>query len=285
MARIARICTNLKYLGLLGLLGFVNPRLNVLWLFFLLGFVEIFYNPGMFAQSLQIVWGMIVVPLRCGKNVPGTQNFTSKAPYTLPFSGAWTVVNGGVTPASSHSWSVPSQRYAYDFLMLDDDGKSCNGEKTRAEDYFCYGQPILAPTDGEVVEIGAGRPDSPITGKAECKAHDIRGNYLLIRHADHEYSLLAHLKPGSLLVKAGDRVARGQTVAACGNSGNTSEPHLHFQLQDGQNSFLSAGLPVAFEGVNAAPAPNYARYDPRPLPQNDDAPPRYLRRGLRVTPK
>ena len=65
----------------------------------------------------------------------------------------------------------------------------------------------------------------------------------------HEYSMIAHLLPESICVKKGDSVSRGQVIAKCGNSGNTSEPHIHFQIQYGKSFAISAGLPVLFAHI------------------------------------
>ena len=191
-----RLCGKVKYLGLLGLPGlFLKYRLfDILWLFWLLGLVEIFYNFPVFLQSLRQFWGMIYVPLYYGSHFPNKRNYRCKVQYSLPFAGTWTVVNGGVDKESSHSWGIPAQRYAYDFLILNDDGKSFMGDVTNPAAYHCYNREILSPADGEIIEVGACFPESPIlgNGRVDCSAHDLRGNYVLIRHGDHEYSLLAH---------------------------------------------------------------------------------------------
>ncbi|MDO4541085.1 MAG: M23 family metallopeptidase [Syntrophomonadaceae bacterium] len=285
MRQLVRCCTYAKFLGLLGLGGlfFTSPLWDYLWLLWLLGLVEIAYNFPVFVQSLQMVGGMVKVPLRYGSQRPGINNFQGKVNYALPFSGRWTVVNGGVDKQWSHSWSIPSQRYAYDFLILDPKGRSYRGPVTEPGSYYCYGQDILAPADGEVVAVGKGHPDSHIAGRGrvDCAARDIRGNHIILRHHPQEYSLLAHLQPGSIAVSVGDRVRRGQKLARCGNSGNSSEPHLHFQVQDGTSLFYSAGLPVRFEAITVEAPPRYAAYDPRPLPPGppDD---KYIRRGQSV---
>lgn len=82
--------------------------------------------------------------------------------------------------------------YAYDFIIIDEEGNSFSGSRTNPEDYYCYGKEILAPADGVVVEAKDGYPDSMIleNGEANCAARDIRGNYILIRHAEREYGLL-----------------------------------------------------------------------------------------------
>lgn len=124
---------------------------------------------------------------------------------------------------------------------------------------LCYGRDILAPADGVVVEVGTGCPNSRIDGKsAQCDGSDIRGNYVLIQHAENEFALLAHLKPGSTTVSVGQEVRRFDVIGACGNSGMTSEPHLHFHVQDGRSFYTSAGLPVAFENISVEPFTSYA---------------------------
>ncbi len=286
MKRFINFCSNIKYLGLLGLLGlfFDNKVFDLLWLFWLFGFVEIISNFSVFKQAMKQLFGMLAVPLRYGRRLPNKNNYHCKVKYSLPFAGRWTAVNGGVDKDSSHSWSIHTQRYAYDFLILDEEGKSCSGDKTKAESYYCYGREILAPANGEVIETGTGCPDSRIsgTGQVDCSARDIRGNYILIRHAEGEYSLLAHLQPGSIRVRAGESVVRGQIIALCGNSGNSSEPHLHFHLQNGISFFCSAGLPIEFENLSAGPALNYSGFDPRPVPSAAGLPDKYITRGQSV---
>ncbi len=287
MKRFVNICGKIKYLGLMGLpsLFFDYRIFDFLWLFWLFGLVEIFYNFPVFIQSLYQLWGMLVVPLCYGSKMPNAENYISKVTYSLPFHGSWTIVNGGIDKASSHSWSIPTQRYAYDFLILDDTGKSRMGAVLTAEDYYCYGKEVLAPADGVVIEAVSEYPDSHITAdsQVDCSAHDIRGNHLLLRHAEGEYSLLAHLKPGSIRVKAGDSVKRGQCIALCGNSGNSSEPHLHFQVQNGVSFYTSAGLPLEFEQISAEMTPHYSSFDPRPFPSTEGIPKRYILRGQTVS--
>ena len=286
MKRLIRLCEKIKYLGLLGLLSLFldNRLLDLLWLFWLFGFVGIFYNLPVFLQSLKQVWGMLAAPFRYGFRMPNAENYQCKVGYSLPFRGAWTAVNGGIDKKHSHSWGIQTQRYAYDFIILDEEGHSFSGERTKLADYYCYGKEVLSPAEGEVVEVRDKYPDSLLLGhgQADCSARDIRGNYILIRHADKEYGLLAHLQPGSVRVKPGDTVKRGQCVAYCGNSGNTSEPHLHFHLQDGMSFYTSAGLPIEFNGVTRLPAPNYAVYDSRHVPISGSVS-KYIFRGLRVS--
>jgi murein DD-endopeptidase MepM/ murein hydrolase activator NlpD len=205
-------------------------------------------------------------------------SYRQKVAYSLPFHGTaqgeWFVFNGGLDEETSHSWDVVAQRFAYDFVVVDDALRRWRAETEgrRLADYLCYGAPILAPADGVVVAVqddirDAGRPG---TGWLDPFAQHIAGNRVVIEHAEGEYSFLAHLVPGSAAVRVGQEVIRGQEVARCGNSGNSSEPHLHFQVQDRADFFDAAGLPVAFDGVS--------------VEGGESASGIYLTRGTRVRP-
>ena len=167
-------------------------------------------NGSVLIQSLKQLWGIIVLEYKYRGNLPSIESYHSQVKYALPFSGEWVVANGGVTEKNSHSWEIPTQRYAYDFVILDGAGSSFRGEETEAGSFYCYGRDILAPADGTVAEICTGNPDSRITKNrtASCNARDIRGNYVLICHSADEYSLLAHLKPDSIQVSVGQSIKR-----------------------------------------------------------------------------
>lgn len=247
-------------------------------------------RPPILIQAIKQVAGLVAIAFRYDNKVPGPEDGPSRNAYRLPFAGAWTVFNGGVTEETSHSWDVVTQRYAYDFLVLDDEGGSCAPDPADPSDlasYRCYGLDVLAPAAGTVAEARDDCPDAPIAldGSVACGGDDIRGNYVLIEHAHGEYSSLCHLMPGSVAVRVGDEVACGQAVGRCGSSGNSSEPHLHFHVQAGRSFYASLGVPVRFEGVLAEPAPRYEAADPRPLPSDaGDSFPPFLTRGLQVRP-
>jgi murein DD-endopeptidase MepM/ murein hydrolase activator NlpD len=188
--------------------------------------------------------------------------------YRLPFAGEWYIYNGGVTPKTSHSWALVAQRYAYDFVITDAQLQRHRGVGDNLEDYFCYNQPIFAAADGTVVQVRDGIRDAPWVGSfwLDWLCRDFRGNFVVIQHAAGEYSVSAHLIPGSIAVQAGERVQQGQEIGRCGNSGHSTEPHLHFQLQDHPHFWLGIGLPLAFVGVTATDAEAETR--------------RYLTRGM-----
>ena len=219
-------------------------------------------NFSLIRQSLRQMRG--VVQLSRAAALPDIEGYCAPMDFSLPFHGCWLVANGGVTPETSHSWEIPQQRYAYDFLIVDRDGRSFSGDDaTNPEAYYCYGREILAPADGFVVALYADAPDSPINKRRPvCAADDLRGNFVLLNHGSGVYSLLCHLKPGSIYVHVGQAVARGERIARCGNSGNTTEPHLHFQLQAGRDFCAAPSLPIPFAHIGAAPstAPHFPPY-------------------------
>ncbi len=163
----------------------------------------------------------------------------------FPAHGEWTVFWGGRTVEQNRHAVSRDQRFAYD-LVMQRAGSTHRGEGKRVEDYYCYGQPILAPAVGQVVWAQEGRPDQ-VPGQMDPE-HPI-GNGVVIAHGGGEFSLLAHLQPGRMRVVVGDSVAAGDTLGWCGNSGNSSEPHLHFHLQNGPEPLRGEGLPAAFTDV------------------------------------
>lgn len=206
---------------------------------------------GIYTQLRQL-GGQVAAAARYRDGAPSIDRHVPATALRLPFDGEWTVVNGGVTEATSHSWEILSQRYAYDFVVTDEDGNSHAGDGDDLADYYAYGRPIHAPADGTVVAVSDGRRDYPHPGSAwlEWRTWDIAGNHVTIEHADGEYSFLAHLLEGSTTVAAGDSVTAGDVIGKCGNSGHSTEPHLHYQLQDGPSFWTAASLVPRFAGVD-----------------------------------
>ncbi len=148
----------------------------------------------------------------------------------LPFTGSWFVFWGGDTKELNNHHSDRVSKYALDMIILDTGGKSHRGSSTQNSDYYAYGQSLLAVADGVVIEAVDGVLDNEPNKTTNDYVYN--GNAVLIKHTDGVYSLTAHLRPGSLRVKAGTRVKAGQKIGECGNSGNSTEAHVHFQLQD-----------------------------------------------------
>ncbi|MBS3950954.1 MAG: M23 family metallopeptidase [Peptococcaceae bacterium] len=264
---------------LIASVDFPPPPLK--WLF---AFVEIIGTLPKQLQGLQQLFCMPYIYIAHGFRLPDKNSHQPALRYSLPFHGQWTVINGGVDKSTSHSWGLPTQRYAYDFVILDENGQSCSGDKTLLQNYYCYGKDVLAPADGIVVDVKDQLPDSRTygNGSVDHAAKDIRGNYVVIRHADKEFSAMAHLLPRSVKVKVGQQVKRGECIAQCGNSGNTSEPHIHFQIQDIKSFFASAGLPISFQNIYVERARNYDKFDPRTAPERDENDASTIQRGYIV---
>jgi hypothetical protein len=228
------------------------------WLFWLFGLIELIGTMPTFLQGLKQTFCLPYIYISHGFHLPDKSNYQPAVQYSLPFNEQWIALNGGTDKKNSHSWDVLTQRYAYDFVILDEHGQSFAGDKTLLQSYYCYGKAVLAPADGVVLEVTDKYPNARTygNGRVDPTVKDIRGNYIIIKHAEKEYSFIAHLLPQSVKVKAGQIVKRGEPVAQCGNSGNTSEPHIHFHVQDGKSFFTSAGLPIRFRGVQAKQARN-----------------------------
>lgn len=158
----------------------------------------------------------------------------------LPLEEEWSVLWGGRTWDENRHASVSDMRFALDLLQRKK-GSSADGRGRRNEDYYAWNQPVLAPADGVVVSVENKIEDNVPN---RVPGGNLYGNLVVIRHLDGEYSLLGHLKKGSVNVKPGDRVSSGQRIARVGNSGMSTEPHLHFHLMDTGDWKTAHGLPM-----------------------------------------
>ena len=213
----------------------------------------ILVHPNIMVRGIFQVAGAIVAFARHGGQLPRPETYESTVEYRLPFEGEWTVVNGSPDKRYSHSWFPVRQRYAHDFVITDDDGRTHDGSGG-LDSFYCFNEPILAPADGTVVRAKDGHRDHHrTTGWIDPLQYRLAGNYVVIEHADGEYSFLAHLKKGSVCVTPGEHVEQGQEIGRCGHSGNSSEPHLHFHVQDHRVPYVGAGLPVQFVAATDHP--------------------------------
>jgi murein DD-endopeptidase MepM/ murein hydrolase activator NlpD len=170
--------------------------------------------------------------------------YVSEVTYRLPFDGTWFVFWGGDTETENRHVVAQDQRHALDILLWKDGGTHA-GDGTANEDYWAYGQPVLAPAAGTVVTTVDGLADQ--TPQVGSDPTNPAGNHVVIEVASGEYVLIAHLQPGSVMVGDGDVVVSGQQVGLVGNSGNTTEPHIHIHVQDRPGFDPQAmGLPLEF---------------------------------------
>lgn len=173
----------------------------------------------------------------------------------LPFSGEWFVFWGGESEAQNYHMGNSHQQYAFDLLKVKD-GASYQGDPANNENYFAFGQEIIAPCDGTVVLAIDGVPDNK---PGDLNPIYITGNTVVLETALQEYILIGHLKEGSVQVQKGQKVSRGMPIAQCGNSGNSSEPHLHLQLQNTRDFHKATGAKMFFDSilVNGVPKVDY----------------------------
>jgi hypothetical protein len=184
-----------------------------------------------------------------------------RLPADVPLRVAW----GGDNLATNYHTAYPDQRWAYD-LTVD---PSFIGSP-RLEDYGCWNVPVVAPAGGRVVKAHDGEPDET-PGKISNN-FEVSGNHVVIELPTGTYLHIAHLQRGSVSVREGDRVEEGQVVGRCGNSGNTSEPHIHLHHQSQHPDFgggiLIEGLPLYFRDHDGAPMPEggFRMVDGRAVP-------------------
>jgi murein DD-endopeptidase MepM/ murein hydrolase activator NlpD len=178
-------------------------------------------------------------------------------PMHLPFKGEWTVFWGGDTKELNYHVVVKFQKNAFDIVINNPEGKSFRTNGRTNEDYYAFGQPITAPCDAEVVFAVEGVKDN-VPGVMNPML--TLGNSVLLKTKQNEFILLAHFKQQSLKVKQGELVKQGQLLGLCGNSGNSSEPHLHFHLQNVEDFTQATGVKCYFEKitVNGTLKTNYS---------------------------
>lgn len=147
-----------------------------------------------------------------------------------PFEGEWIVLQGGRSPLQSHHLSAYNQHYAVDLVKLEDGRIFKADSESFNESLWCWEAPLYSPVDGTVVIAKDDVEDSDGINTVS-KSADATGNSVVIRTADDHYVLFAHLRQGSVVVSEGQTVKTGDPIGQTGNTGNTSMPHLHFQVQ------------------------------------------------------
>jgi hypothetical protein len=181
--------------------------------------------------------------------------YSTKTNLILPFKTTLMVSNGGLTPETNNHNRLAdkgpqNQIYAYDFRMDN------TGKEVKLEDYGVFGVEVIAPGAGVIAQV--------IDGSFDCDPGDADrsvgvGNMVMIDHQNGEFSLLCHFKHNSIVVKIGDYIKQGDLLGLCGNTGNTSQPHIHFNLQDNLLGYQAKALPAQFKRimVNGVAKENY----------------------------
>lgn len=190
--------------------------------------------------------------------------YKTKNSYTFPAKGVWQV-NGNYDCIGAHRTQY-SMEFAFDITQMNSESKISYKDVMKNEDFIGFGKDILAIADGEVVDcfndtrLRVNFPDSSTTDEKELAERKALidnfgympfqcGNYVVIKHANEEYSLYGHLMYHSLTVRKGDIVKQGQPIGKLGNTGKSGCPHLHFQLMAGPDYSTARGLPCHFTNI------------------------------------
>jgi hypothetical protein len=166
----------------------------------------------------------------------------------------WIVGNGCCEALTSHRAALlpvngglaNGERFAIDFIQIQSNGMLATGPLAELTSYPFFGDEVLSATAGRVARVVNGYPETPPGALPPSTAAGAGGNYVTVAIGKGRYALYAHLQPGSIKVKVGDRVRVGDQIALLGSSGNSNAPHLHFQLMDGPTPVSSNGVPYRF---------------------------------------
>jgi len=196
------------------------------------------------------------------------REYEQRNEYVLPVGGRWYLASAP-SPRGHHRIR-PAHEFALDFIQIGEDGSSYSGDGSSPEDYYAFGEEVVAAADGVVLRAVKDIPETEMPRSGEsCRDFAVRvldamwtadpsgriaeGNQVILAHEGGEHSVYVHLRQGSVRVTEGERVKQGQVIGEVGISGDGFQPHLHFQVNDGPEPQFSRGLPVIF--ANARPVP------------------------------
>jgi murein DD-endopeptidase len=171
--------------------------------------------------------------------------------------GAWLTANGPGNESGHRRALIPiggmpaiAQRFAIDYVRVDTAGRTVNGDRANNANFYAQNAEAIAVADGIVVATKDSIPENVpgVNSRAvPITLETVGGNFVILDIGGGRYAFYAHLRPGSLRVRTGDRVRRGQVVGLVGNSGNSTEPHLHFHLADANSPLGSEGIPYVHD--------------------------------------
>lgn len=206
------------------------------------------FERALFAVNISIdenskINGLFVKPFK-EDNLPKLNR--NKTKIILPFNGEWTVIWGGDTKELNYHVESEAQKNAFDLVITDNKGNSFKTDGKTNEDYYTFGKELTAPCDGEIVLVVDGVKDN-VPGILNPVY--VPGNTVIIKTANNEYLFFAHFKQHSIVVKQGQKVKQGQLLGLCGNSGNSSEAHLHFHIQNVEDMNSATGVKCYFDKI------------------------------------
>lgn len=179
-----------------------------------------------------------------------------------PLQGSgWIVLNGCCSTEGAHRTAiqtvngilVDSQRFAIDWMQVDNQGRLFVGEESVLENWVGYGKPVFATASGVVTQMENNLPDQvpgTLPDPNSINLNNVDGNHVVIDHGGSLFTFYAHLQPGSVGVNVGDSVQTGDQLGLLGNTGNTSAPHMHLHIMTGPSPLGSDGIPFVFDGFS-----------------------------------
>lgn len=254
-------------------------------------FENYYVAPYAFPMNITVIVLVIALRLRLQNKHPNMANFGIFVPednlkyyyskirrfyqadglqFYLPFVGEWTVTQGN----HGHITHKLQWAYAWDFEIANKDGQTYRGDGSQTQDFYCYGKPVLASASGWVINFVDGIEDNPV---GQLNTRENWGNFVVINHGYGVYSMYCHIKKGTIKVKNGEWIAKGDKLGLVGNSGRSAVPHLHFNVQrgaepgsqtvksqllnyklrDGKLSFKAFGIPEKGQVISALMPVNY----------------------------
>jgi hypothetical protein len=207
-----------------------------------------------------------------------TVDTRSVAVISAPLRGdSWLAANGPSNTSAHRRALLPvngraqiSQRFAIDWVELNADGTTHTGDAAENKNYRAYGAEIHSVADGTVTETKDGIPQNSPGANSRAvpiTLETIGGNHVIVDIGEGRFAFYAHMQPGSLRVKVGDKVRRGDVLGLVGNSGNSTEPHLHFHICNANSPLACEGLPYAFTSYESE------QWEDKPTPHRTTAPP------------
>ena len=190
-----------------------------------------------------------------GANTPVSRDIVTIGPPLR--GGAWLTANGPSNESGHRRALIPiggmpviAQRFAIDYVRVDTAGRTVSGDRASNANFYAQSADAIAVADGIVVATKDSIPENipgPTSRAVPITLETVGGNFVILDIGAGRYAFYAHLRPGSLRVRTGDRVRRGQVLGLVGNSGNSTEPHLHFHLSDANSALGAEGIPYVHE--------------------------------------
>jgi len=210
----------------------------------------------------------VVAPLKLAGDKPLS--------IAAPLAGAgWVAANGCCNPGIAHRGSVQSvngalydsQRFAIDWMRLDEQGRLVHGDEGDVHNYSCYGADVLAVADAKVVSV-LNNLDDQIPGRlpepSSITIETVDGNHVVLDLGAGRFAFYAHMQKNSVRVKPGDQVKKGAVLGKLGNTGNTSAPHLHFHIMNRPSPMAADGLPYVIDAFDFAGQVDLAAFEAAP---------------------